>query len=158
LVLAEHVADVLAKEALDALAEFLDPIHFLLAHSPRAVRCIRLARFERWNHLVDLVVPGDIGHQIFDDGKRLHRLNCNRRLDRDRVHAGHAHKPWLAVDFGRAGAALAGLAVPTAGEIASLGGLYLVYAIQHYHPFADFNRVVLEVAAAFVAAPDAEGG
>jgi len=37
-VVAKHVADVLAEEALDALPEFLDPVHVGLCHPPGAVR------------------------------------------------------------------------------------------------------------------------
>ena len=36
-VIAQHVADVLAQEALDALAEFLHAIDVALLHPPRAV-------------------------------------------------------------------------------------------------------------------------
>ena len=35
---ADHVADVLAEEALDALPELLAPLHVLLPHPPGAVR------------------------------------------------------------------------------------------------------------------------
>jgi hypothetical protein len=35
---AQHVADVLAQEALDALAELLHPVHVRLRHPPGAVR------------------------------------------------------------------------------------------------------------------------
>ena len=37
LVVAQHVADVLAQEALDTLPEFLDPVHVRLGHPPGAV-------------------------------------------------------------------------------------------------------------------------
>ena len=46
-VIPEHVADVLAEEALDALPEFLDPVHVFLLHPPGAVRRVGLARGER---------------------------------------------------------------------------------------------------------------
>ena len=38
LVVAQHVADVLAEEALDALAELADPVDVLLLHQPLRVR------------------------------------------------------------------------------------------------------------------------
>ena len=41
-VIAQHVADVLAQEALDALPELLDAVDVALRHPPRAVRRIRL--------------------------------------------------------------------------------------------------------------------
>jgi hypothetical protein len=40
----QHVADVLAQEALDALPEFLHPVDVLLRHAPRAVRAHRAFR------------------------------------------------------------------------------------------------------------------
>ena len=69
-VIAQDVAHVLAQEALDALAELLDAIDFFLAHPPGAVRLLGL-RLERRDPLVDLVVPGDVRHQVLDDRKRL---------------------------------------------------------------------------------------
>ena len=43
LVVAQHVADVLAQEALDALAELLHAVDVLLLHAPGPVRRVRLA-------------------------------------------------------------------------------------------------------------------
>ena len=51
-----------------------------------------------------------------------------------------------AVDFGRAGAALARLAVPAHGEVARLLGLNLMHGIEHHHAFGDRRGVVLEAA------------
>ena len=45
-VIAQHVAHVLAQEALDALAEFLDAVDVGLLHAPRAVGGVGLARLE----------------------------------------------------------------------------------------------------------------
>src|SRR5260370_864353 len=64
----------------------------------------------------------------------------------------------LAVDLGRAGAALARLAVPAAGQVGRLGRLDLVDAVEHHHALADVDGVFLEVAAVVVAAPDAKSG
>ena len=44
--IAQHVADVLAQEAFDALAEFLHAVDILLIHAPGAVRRVGLARLE----------------------------------------------------------------------------------------------------------------
>ena len=41
-VVAQHVADVLAEETFDALAEFLHAVHVLLLHAPGAVRRVGL--------------------------------------------------------------------------------------------------------------------
>src|SRR5438128_461987 len=56
LVIAQHVADVLAEETFNALAKLLNPIDVALIHLPFNVR----ARCEGRNPLVDFVIPGDI--------------------------------------------------------------------------------------------------
>src|SRR5215203_2654336 len=98
--LAQDVTYVLAQEALDALAELLDPIHVRLRHSPRAIRSVRLARLERLDLLLDLEIPRYVCDQVADRGERLHRLNRHRLLERQVVQPGHAHQAWLTVDFG----------------------------------------------------------
>src|SRR5207245_941975 len=50
LVIADHVADVLAQEALDALMELLDAIDVFLEHAPRTVGFAR-SRLEGGNGL-----------------------------------------------------------------------------------------------------------
>ena len=67
---------------------------------------------------------------------------------------GHAQQPRLAVDLGAAGAALAGLAVPADREVAGLGGLHPVDGVEDDLALGDLDRVVAELAAALVAAPD----
>ena len=53
-----------------------------------------------------------------------------------------------AVDFRRAGAALAGLAIPAAGEVVGLRRLDLVDGVEHDHAFGDFRGVIHELPAA----------
>jgi hypothetical protein len=53
--IAQHVANVLAKKALDALPELLHPVHVFLLHPPAAIGSVRLARFELSNRLLDSV-------------------------------------------------------------------------------------------------------
>src|SRR6185295_17800763 len=55
-----------------------------------------------------------------------------------------------------AGAALAGLAVPAAGEVGRLGGLQPVDDVEHDLTLVDLDVEVLDLAAGRVAAPDAE--
>jgi len=55
-VLAKHVADVLAEEALDALAKFLHAVDVALVHFPFDAG----TRLERRNLPVHLVVPGNV--------------------------------------------------------------------------------------------------
>src|SRR5579864_4202262 len=60
-VLTQHVADVLAEEALDALAELHAPLDILLLHPPwLAGGQVLYAGGERRDLLVDLVVPADV--------------------------------------------------------------------------------------------------
>ena len=53
-----------------------------------------------------------------------------------------------AVDFRRARAALAGLAIPAAREVVRLLRLDFVDDIEHDHAFGDFRGVIHEFAAA----------
>ena len=84
LVIAQHVADVLAQKALDALPELLHALHVHLRHPPRAVGRVGRPRLEALDALLRLEIPRDVGHQIPDRRKRAHRL------DRDRLATGRA--------------------------------------------------------------------
>src|SRR4029434_10161881 len=72
------------------------------------------------------------------------------------VQAGHAQQPGAAVDLGRAGAALAGLAVPAHGQVAGLGRLDTVDGVQHDLAVLAGHGVVAQLAAGLVAAPQPE--
>ena len=74
---AQHVADVLAQVALDALPELLHAIDVFLVHAVLAVGVAR-ARLERRDALVLLVVPGDVGDEVLDHRERLERLDGDR--------------------------------------------------------------------------------
>ena len=52
--IAQHMADVLAKEAFDTFAKFLDAIDIILIHAPGAVRSLRVLRLEWWDFLFHL--------------------------------------------------------------------------------------------------------
>ncbi len=67
-VIAQDVADVLAQEALDALAEFLHAVHVSLVHLPFDAG----PGLERRDFLVHFVIPGDVGDQILDQRKSFH--------------------------------------------------------------------------------------
>ena len=80
-------------------------------------------------------------------GKRAHRLDRHRLgRCRDHVEPRHAHQARLAVDFRRARAALAGLAIPAAGEVVGLRGLDLVDDVEHDHAFGGLGLVIDELA------------
>src|SRR5262245_8036089 len=112
----QHVADVLAQEAFDALAELLHAIHILLTHAGVPIRGPG-ERTEGRDPLVLLVVPGDVGHQVLDDREGLHRLHGDRLGGAVLIHTGHAGETGLAVDLHAARAALARLAVPAYREV-----------------------------------------
>src|SRR5262249_39195233 len=157
LVIAQHVAHVLAEEALDALAELLHPIDVALCHAPGAVGRVRWPRLE-WRDLrLHAEVPRHVGDQVADARERAHGLDRHRLLERQGVQRGHARGPGPAVDLCRARATLAGLAVPAAREVGRLLGLYAVDRVEDDHALGDLGPIVLQGAAARVAAPDSEG-
>src|SRR5512139_4140110 len=152
LVVPHDVADVLAEEALDALAELLAALDIGLHHPALAVG-VAGRRGEGGELLGLLVVEGHVGDEVAD-----HRVGPQRR-DRDRLvtrevrEPGHAHEPGTAVDLRAAGAALAGLAVPPHREVARLGRLQPVDRVEHDLALGDLDGVVAEPAAGLVATP-----
>ena len=145
--IAQHVAHVLAQKAFDALAELLHPVDIRLLHAPRPIRRVRLARLEFRDLLFYAIVPGDVGHQIFDAREGVHRLDGHRLIERDLAQPRHAHQSRLAVDFRRARPAFSGLAVPAHRQIVRLRGLDAMHHVQHHHAGFDLGRVVDELSA-----------
>src|SRR5260221_7228659 len=86
IVLAQNVADVLAKKALNALPEFLNTVNVFLLHSPISASF----GLESRDLLVDLVIPGNVRDQVFDDRERLHRQNSDGLVLGQGIHAGFA--------------------------------------------------------------------
>ena len=80
-------------------------------------------------------------------GKRPHRGHGDRLALGQGVHPGHAHKGGLAVDLGRARAALAGLAVPAAGQVGGVDGLDAVDDVEDDLALLGRQLVGLEIAA-----------
>ena len=56
LMVSEHVADILAEKALDALSKLLRAVHIPLVHSPGAVQ-LRSAGLEGFDLFLGLEVP-----------------------------------------------------------------------------------------------------
>ena len=155
LVVADHVAHVLAHEALDALAEFLATLDVDLLH-PVATLGLR-AGLERRHRLGHLVVERDVRDEVPDDGERLHRRHGDRLAFGEGVHARHAQQPGQPVDLGRARAALAGLAVPAAGEVGSLVGLDPVDDVEDDLALHGGHDVIGELPAGLVTPPHPHG-
>src|SRR5215217_297004 len=155
LVVTDDVADVLAQEALDALVELLHPVDVLLGHPVGAVG-LAGAGGERRDPLGYLEVEGHVGDQVADDREGAQGGDGDRLVPLEDVQAGHAEQAGAAVDLGRAGAALAGLAVPAHGQVAGLGGLDAVDGVQHHLAVLAGHGVVAQLAAGLVAAPQPE--
>jgi hypothetical protein len=150
-VIAENVADVLAEKTFDALAKFLNAIYVALVHFPFDI----FSRLEGGDFAIDLVVPGDVGDEVFDDGKGLERRDGDGILERERVHTRFTGEAGTAVDFGGAGATFGGFAIPANGEIGRLMRLDGVERVENDHAGGERNLVVDGLAARFVAAEDA---
>jgi hypothetical protein len=96
-VITQDMAYVLTEETLDTLAKLLHSINVSLIHFPFDTG----TRRERRDLTVYPVVPGDIGDQILDNRKCLHRPHSNRFVQRQRIHTCLARQSWAAVDLGR---------------------------------------------------------
>src|SRR5437763_1712440 len=115
IVIAQHVTNVLAQKTFDALAKLLHAIDFTLIHLPFHV----WLGCERRNLFVNAIVPRNIGNEILEHRKALHRLYGNWLVKRHRIESSLTSQPRVAVVFGRARTALAGFAVPAHGQVAS---------------------------------------
>src|SRR2546425_1344952 len=150
-VVANHVAHVLAQEALDALVELLNAIDILL-HHPVGAGGLRRLEAEGRHLLGLLVVEGHVGDEVADQREGPDRRHRDRVARLEQVHPRHAHEPGLAVDLGAARAALAGLAVPATGEVVGLSRLDLVDHVEDDHALLGLDAIVLEAAGRGVAA------
>jgi hypothetical protein len=91
-VIAQHVADILAKETFYAFPKFLNAIYVLLLHSPCAIGCIGRTRRKRFDPFLYLKIPRHVCHQIFDNRESFHRLNRYRSFQWQIAHPRHAHQ------------------------------------------------------------------
>src|SRR6202035_4039173 len=156
--ISQNVANVLAKETFDTLAKFLDPIDVRLGHPPSPVRRVGGTRLEWLDLFLYSEIPRDVGHQIANARKRLHRFDGHRLVKRDGVQSGHAHQLRNAVDLCRTGTALARFAIPSAGQVIGLLGLNVVHRVEHHHSLGDLGGKFRKCPAICVAPPDFENG
>src|SRR5882672_10435467 len=115
-VIAKNVANVLTEKTFNTFAKFLDAVNVALIHLPFNAGL----RFEGWDFLVDLVIPRDVGDEILDYRKGSERRDYDGLIERERIHTRFASETRAAVDFGGAGAAFGGFAIPADGEIGRL--------------------------------------
>src|SRR5712692_10012116 len=80
-VIAQYVANVLTKKALNALAKLLHAIDLALIHLPFHV----WPGGERRDFLVDAVIPGNVGDEVLQHRKALHGLDRDRLVQRQSV-------------------------------------------------------------------------
>src|SRR5699024_5940241 len=122
LVVTDHVAHVVAQEALDAFAELLAALDIFLLHT-EVTGCGIRGRGERGDLACLVIVEGHIAHQVPYDGEGLEGDDRDDLVGLEDAHPGHAGQPWHAVDLHRTRAALARLAVPAHRQVGDLGGL-----------------------------------
>jgi hypothetical protein len=155
-VIAEHVAGVYAQKALDAFTEMLDSVGLHLIEFP----VHGFWTVDGRNALGNLVVPTDIGHQIFHVRKRLHWTDLNglasRGFGNNIAHSSHAHQTWATVDLGGTRAAFPGLAVPANRHVRLLFVLNAMEAIEHHHAFIELEVVRFEFSFFALASEDVE--
>ena len=126
------------KHSMHLRNSWLRSTSFLL-HAVLA-RLQLLRRGERRDLARLLIVEGHVGHQVAHHGERPQRRDGDGLVLAERRHPGHAHQPRLAVDLGRARAALACLAVPPHGEVVGLGGLQAMDDVEHHLAVVDLGR------------------
>ena len=155
LVVTDHVAGVLAQEALDALAELLAALDVDLLH-PVVAGLEGRRRRERRDLARLLVVERDVGDEVADDREGAQRRDGDRLALVEGAHARHAHQARSTVDLGAARSALAGLAVPADGEVRRLGGLEPVDDVEDDLALVDLDVEVVQLAVVVGSAPDPE--
>src|SRR5688500_2553971 len=152
----QHMADILAKETLDAFPELLDPVNVALIDPPGSVRSIRRPRFELPDLFFYGIVNGNICDQVPDRGKCFHRLNGDGFIRRHITTPCPTHQPAATVYLRRTGPALSGLAIPAYSQVVSRFGLDLMDGVQDNHSLGNISGILLEFAAGGSRTPDLE--
>src|ERR1700729_713196 len=129
MVVPQNVAHILAKEAFNALTKLLYAIHIPLIHLPLDAG----TWLKRWNLLIHSEIPGDVGHQILDHRKSLHRKESDGLVERKSIQPCLASEPRPTIHFSRAGAALPGFTIPPHCQIGCLVRLNPVQRVKHHH-------------------------
>ena len=123
------------------------------ALSPR----LAAASTSRRGHLLGaLEIERHVGNQVLDQREGLDGRDGDGLVWLEGVYTSHAHQARLAVDFGAAGATLAGFAVPPHCQVVGLGSLDAMNHVQHHHAFIQRRGVFRVLPARYVAAPQTE--
>src|SRR2546427_560330 len=152
LVVAEHMANVLAQEAFNTFAEFLYTIDIRLIHLPFHA----FPRLEGWNLLVYFVIPGNVRHQVLDHRESFHGKDGDGLVLRKSIHASLAGEAGGGIHLPRAGAALPCFAVPAHSKIGSLMFLDIMQRIEHHHSSGDGHSVFCRLSSLTRAAEDSK--
>src|SRR5215210_8295407 len=145
----QDVADVLAHEALDALLGLVEALDILLVHREGRL----LAGLEGLDALGHLVVPGDVGDQVLDDGEGPHGTYVYLSSIVF-LYARLAQELGPAVDLGATRAAVGRLAVPAHRKIGGLLSLYCEHGVEDDHALDEWYPVLDLLATLRVAAED----
>ena len=149
---AQDVADVLAQEALDALAELAHAVDVLLADQPFRVR----RRRERRDALVDLVVPAHVGDEVADDREGVQRLDRDRLVRGQMVEPRLAHQPRSPLTSALQEPHFAALQFQRTARSGAWRALDLEDGVEHDHARLGLDVIVGQFAAGGVPPPEPE--
>src|SRR5262245_60360219 len=106
MVVTQYVAHILTQKALDALAELLHAFDVRLLHAPRAIVRVRTPGLKPLDLLFDPEIPRDIGNQIANRRKGVHRFYDHRHIQVEIAQPRHTHQLRHAIDLGGTRSAL----------------------------------------------------
>src|SRR5579875_1455893 len=107
------MAYVLTQETFDAFTELLNALYIGLLHA-EGFACEFRFGLQGWNFGCDAIVPGYVGHEVFNEREGAHGADGNNAGGK-LVYACFAHQAWFSIYFGAAGAAFCRLTVPATG-------------------------------------------
>src|SRR5918911_1796570 len=145
---AQHVADILTTEALDAPLRLVEALYVLLVHREGRL----LAGGERCDPARNLVVPRDVGDEVLYDRKGPQGVDPYLP-SLELLDARLAHQLGPAVDLRAARAAVGCLAVPAHRQVACLVRLYVENRVEDDHPL-DQRQFVLDLFSALRVSPE----
>src|SRR4051812_45267192 len=152
----QHVTDVLAQKALDALPELLDAVGVGLGDAPGPVWRVRRARREAADTLLRAKIRRDVGYQILERRKSPHGLDSYRLVHVQLTQARHAHQPGHTIYLRRTRPALSCLSIPSHPPIGCRFRLDLVDGIEDDHTLPNPGGINLQLSRASIPPPHPE--